>query len=506
MSDRKPSISEFSRRKVLQGAGAAGAAGLLFGGTISAQSNQDNEPESEEEPEDPSTITEEARFNVGYSNSDGAQMVEKVADEVCRKIEPIGMMTINAGLKELQEFQESDDVDFIEVDLEVQVDLPPQDIQAQQEPNGQIVPWGIERIGSLEAHESGFRGENVDVAVLDSGIYPSHEDLYENIGEGFAPIPCQGDCEEEWDDDHGHGTHVAGTIAALDNEIGVLGVAPDITLHSVKVLDENNAGTISAIVDGLVWTAEQGYDIANMSLGGPNSLAMQLAIEFAHEQGVLLVAAAGNAGLPQVSFPAAYEETIAVSATTPEDTHAVFSNFGPEIELAAPGVEILSTLPPNVTINPTSELYGELQGTSMATPHVSGVGALLMALGYSAEETREFMNETAEDLGLPPEEQGSGLVNAAAVEAEPEPSDPVRELLRLVNEAVQLVQQAVQLILSGGSLDEARRLLRNAAQLLQEAREIFRGLDESEASEVRSDLTSAEDDLAEAECLLTEEE
>lgn len=502
MSGRKESISEYSRRKVLQGAGAAGVAGLVFGGPSSAQSDQENESESEGEEEEVDGIAEAyGRFNVGYNNSDGADLADEVADEIQRDIEPINVMTIDAGPDDFQKLHESDDIDFVEQNRETQLDLPPQDAQGQQETDGQTVPWGIERIGALEAHEQDIRGENASVAVLDTGIDPTHEDLQENIGEGNAIIPCQGECEEEWDDDEGHGTHVAGTIAALDNEIGVLGVAPETTLHAVKVLDAGGAGTPSTIADGLVWAAQQGYDIANMSLGSASpSVTLQLAIEFAHEQGTLLVGAAGNDGISQVNFPAAYEEVIAVSATTPDDELAWFSNFGPEIELAAPGVDVLSTLP--------GDNYAEFSGTSMATPHVSGTGALLMALGYSAEEARGFMNETAEDLGLPSEEQGSGLVNAGAVadEPEPEPSEPVRELPRLINEAVQLIQQAVQIILSGGSLDEARRLLRDAAQLLQEAREIIHDLDESEVSEVQSELTSAEDDLVEAECLLAEEE
>ena len=272
----------------------------------------------------------------------------------------------------------------------------------------QIVPWGIDRVDADVVHGNPENGTGANVAIVDTGIDDEHPDLQPNLGQGYAVETCSGwGCNYDWSDDRGHGTHCAGTAAAADTDDGVIGVAPEVTLHSVKVLDDTGGGTWSGVADGIQWVADQGYDVASLSLGGSSgSNTLHNAVQYAHDRGVLLVSSAGNDGPCSdcVGYPAAYDEVIAVSATDSSDSLASFSSTGPEVELAAPGVNVYST-----------EIggYDTKSGTSMAAPHVSGVGGQLMANGYTHTQARQRLRDTAEDIGLGVNEQGYGLVDAA---------------------------------------------------------------------------------------------
>ena len=278
----------------------------------------------------------------------------------------------------------------------------------------QETPWGVDRIDADRVDATGYTGARSDVAVLDTGIDSDHPDLRENIGEGKAVVSADSSYDEPWDDDNGHGTHCAGIVAAVDNGSGVVGTGPGATLHAVKVLDDSGSGYLSDVADGLKWAADQGYDVASMSLGGPSTSYLSDACGYAYDRGVLLVAAAGNSGpcTDCVGYPAAYDEAIAVGATTESDSLASYSSTGSEVELAAPGSGIYSTVPGG---------YGSKSGTSMACPHVAGVSAHLMALGYpSVETTTDFstpggargrLRDTAEDIGLSASEGGYGLID-----------------------------------------------------------------------------------------------
>jgi len=278
----------------------------------------------------------------------------------------------------------------------------------------QETPWGVRRIDADRADAAGYTGARADVAVLDTGIDSDHPDLRGNLGEGKAIVSAGSSYAEPWDDDGGHGTHCAGIVATVDDGDGVVGTSPGTTLHAVKVLDGNGSGYLSDVADGLRWAADQGVDVASMSLGGPSTSYMSDACSYAYDRGLLLVGAAGNSGpcTDCVDYPAAYEEVIAVSATTRDDSLAGFSSTGPEVELAAPGRTIPSTVPGG---------YGSKSGTSMACPHVAGVGAHLMALGYPSVETptdfanpggaRGRLRDRAEDVGLSANEGGYGLVD-----------------------------------------------------------------------------------------------
>jgi subtilisin len=219
-------------------------------------------------------------------------------------------------------------------------------------------------------------------------------------------VECdEGDCEYPWSDEGGHGTHVAGTIAAA-GDTGVVGVAPEATLHALRVCDATGGCRTSTIIEAIQYAADRGWDVVNLSLGTPEeSPALQAAGQYALEADLLPVAAAGNRGRPDsVGYPAAYDEFVAVSATDIDDAVTEFSSTGPEVDIAAPGKAVCSTY---------VDGYDLLDGTSMAAPHVAGGVAQLVANGSSPLEARDRLLETAEDLGRP-DEQGTGLVDVAA--------------------------------------------------------------------------------------------
>jgi subtilisin len=264
--------------------------------------------------------------------------------------------------------------------------------------DAQAVPTGIQRIfadhnANLEIDGTDDYRVDVDVAVIDTGIDRQHPDL--NVVGGIncaagklIKVVCTGD----GDDDHYHGTHVAGTIGALDNDIGVVGVAPGARLWAVKVLNSRGSGYPSWIVAGIDWvTARAGtIEVANMSLGGTGySQAEYDAIQGAVNKGVAFAVSAGNSDDDADNYsPAAFDNVLTVSAladfngepdggapstcrTDVDDTLADFSNWGAEVDIAAPGVCILSTYPLE------RGEYGTISGTSMASPHVAGALALL---------------------------------------------------------------------------------------------------------------------------------
>jgi subtilisin len=272
---------------------------------------------------------------------------------------------------------------------------------------GQTMAWGVDRIDADLAWPTGNTGKGVKVAILDTGIDPTHPDLGVAGGVNFAGSTKDGSTNPaDWNDGHGHGTHCAGIAAARNNGIGVVGVAPDATLYAVKVLSDSGSGYTSDIIQGLDWCAANGIKVASMSLGGGGTTSLQAACDRAFSQGVVLVAAAGNSAGP-VMYPAAYSSVIAVSATDSRDLRASFSNYGPEIAVAAPGVSIYSTY--------KGGSYTTMSGTSMACPHVAGAAALAWASGLtSAQAVRDRLTTTAEDLGTAgfDTSYGYGLVDA----------------------------------------------------------------------------------------------
>jgi subtilisin family serine protease len=274
----------------------------------------------------------------------------------------------------------------------------------------ETLPWGVDRIDA-DLVWGITTGDPVKVAIVDTGIDMKHPDLKDNLKGGVSTV----NYTTSYNDDNGHGTHVAGIAAAIDNEIGVIGVGPKIDLYAVKVLDRRGSGYLSDVIEGLDWAIQNGMQVVNMSLGtASNVLSFQEAVQKVNAAGIVQVAAAGNSG-GSVSYPAAYSEVIAVSATDKTDTIASWSSRGPEIDLAAPGVNIYSTY--------KGSTYASLSGTSMAAPHVTGVAALVIdrkTCDYDSDgictpaEVQQRLEATAEDLGAVGKDNlyGSGLVDA----------------------------------------------------------------------------------------------
>jgi subtilisin len=370
--------SHFSRRTVLKKTSSALAV-VGVSGLASA---------------DPDDLVE---VNVGFDGDSGRQAARTAADSVEREF-AFDAMTIRVPARAAEALRNRPDVRYVE-------------INGEWEALAQTTPWGIDRTDSEVAHANGETGNGADIAIIDTGIDSDHPDLQANIGQGKAYVDCRGNprqCRYPWDDDNDHGTHCAGIADAIDNSEGVVGVSTEATLHAVKVLDKNGSGSYSDIAAGVEWVADQGYDVGSMSLGGSSSSStMRDACQYAYDNGVLLVAAAGNDGPCSdcVGYPAAYSTVVAVSATSSDDSLASFSSTGPEVELAAPGENIYSSVIGG---------YDTFDGTSMACPHVSGAGGQLMANGYTNVEARDRLNSTAEDIGLASNEQGNGLLDVAA--------------------------------------------------------------------------------------------
>ena len=237
--------------------------------------------------------------------------------------------------------------------------------------------WGWSKIRTSELWSRAKSGASVRVAVVDTGVDRDHPDLTGRVLPGWDFV--NGDADPR--DDQGHGSHVAGTIAAIaDNRLGITGVAPTTAIVPVKVLGADGSGETTTIAQGILKARELGAQIINLSLGGPErSRVLEDAIARVTAQGCLVVVAAGNDGTTTPSHPAAFADALSVAATDANDRRASFSQYGSTVDIAAPGVDILST---------TEGGYKKHSGTSMASPHVAGAAALLLSLHPEATPAR----------------------------------------------------------------------------------------------------------------------
>jgi len=279
----------------------------------------------------------------------------------------------------------------------------------------EVLPWGVDRVNA-ESVWADHTGDPIKVAVVDTGIDLNHPDLAANIRGGVSAVAYT----SKYSDDNGHGTHVAGTIAAADNAIGVVGIAPQADLYSVKVLDRRGSGYLSDIIAGLQWSVAHDIDVVNMSLGTAiYSSSFDSAVQQTIASGVVVVAAAGNSGpgAETVGYPAKFAGVIAVAATDSNDAAASFSSRGTAVDLAAPGVNVFSTY--------RGSGYANLSGTSMASPHVAGVAALVLTSPIGGDDisgngvwdpadVERRLERRAQDLGPAGFDAtyGNGLVRA----------------------------------------------------------------------------------------------
>jgi subtilisin len=296
--------------------------------------------------------------------------------------------------------------------------------------------WGVTRIGAGNLHQESITGEGIGIAIIDSGINYNHPDLPKFTPDPSGSYYAGGYDFIENDDDpmdvYGHGTHVAGIACALDNgngdpdgSYGVVGVAPACALYSLRVLDDAGWGNSSDLIAALQWALDEKIPVANLSLGWDRypGETVEEAFYNAEQQGMVIVAAACNNGKwhgrgENVCYPGKFPSVIAVAATDSKDIRASFSSTGPEVELAAPGVSVLSTwnddsgyaLPEPVcrTEDGVQACYKFGSGTSMASPHVAGTAALMIQSGSITDlnsngrindEIRQILIDTADDLG-----------------------------------------------------------------------------------------------------------
>jgi subtilisin len=273
--------------------------------------------------------------------------------------------------------------------------------------------WGADFVKAPEVWKQGYTGQGVVVAVLDTGVDRNHNDLQSNIWTNSKEVADNGiddDGNGYTDDVYGwnfdadnkdtidinsHGTHVSGTIAGVNNNVGVTGIAYDAKIMPVKVLNDSGAGSYGAIANGIYYAVNNGANVINLSLGGGSSnFLLDLALDYASRQGVIVVMAAGNESEAQPSYPARYAEKygIAVGAVDKDNNFAEFSNkagSNPLTYVTAPGVNVYSTIPNNG--------YTFYNGTSMATPHVAGVVALMLSANKNLTDAqvRQILSETS---------------------------------------------------------------------------------------------------------------
>jgi thermitase len=301
-------------------------------------------------------------------------------------------------------------VRYVEADSTVKAFFTPDDPSWPEQ-------WGPQKIQADYAWNTTVGSPDILVAIVDTGIDYTHPDLAANyVPLGYDWVDGKADPK----DDFGHGTHCAGIVAAvLNNSVGIAGLA-QVHIMAEKVLTSSGSGSDTSVAHGIIHAVDQGAKIISMSLGGPDdSQVLHDAVKYAYNHGVLLVAAAGNNHNDAKNYPAAYDEVMAVSATDSNDKLASFSSYGDWIDVAAPGVNIYSTMPTyHVTMNDMgySMNYTYASGTSMACPHVTGVAALAWSVNENSSNValREYLRRTADDLGDFGFDQyyGYGRVNA----------------------------------------------------------------------------------------------
>ncbi len=274
--------------------------------------------------------------------------------------------------------------------------------------------WNLRSI-NVESAWNETKGSGTTVAIIDTGISPV-ADLKETK---FVPGYDFVNDRAEAFDDNGHGTHVAGTVAqSTNNNYGVAGIAYEAALMPLKVLGGSGGGTVADIAEAIKFAADNGADVINMSLGGGGeSQLMEEAIDYAHSKGVVVIAAAGNSGDSSASYPARYPHVIGVSALGPDDEKASYSNFGAGVDISAPGgSETGKILQSTIDPETGAEIFEGYQGTSMASPHVAAVAALIKASGIKEpDQIRGILLQSARVVGEDPLNHfGAGNLDAGA--------------------------------------------------------------------------------------------
>lgn len=272
--------------------------------------------------------------------------------------------------------------------------------------------WNLPEIATERGWNVTRGKQDIIVAVVDTGVQLDHPDLKGRLVKGTNIV----DPSAPPEDDVGHGTHVAGIIAAeVNNNEGVAGMTWYTKVMPVKALDNSGAGTTYSVAEGIIWAADHGARVINLSLGNyAQAQFLHDAIKYAHDKGIVIVSASGNDNTDRPGYPAAYPEVVAVGATGSDEQRAPYSNYGDYVDVAAPGTSIASTYP--------GSRYAALSGTSMATPHVAALASLMLAADGTLTNDRiaALLGQTARDLGAAGKdpEFGYGQIDVrAAVDA-----------------------------------------------------------------------------------------
>lgn len=324
------------------------------------------------------------KFKQNVSESEQKQTIDGLTISRERNVERLNIQVIKTTQSQVasvvQKLKQDPKVEYAEPDFKATAFEDPNDSLFSQQ-------WGLTKIKSVDGWAVTQGSIDVDIAVVDTGIDSSHPDL---VGKVVNRANFTTDSDA---DGNGHGTHVAGIAAAVtNNNQGIAGVNGNSRLISVKVLDNSGSGYYSWIANGIVWAADNGAEVINLSLGGSSSSqAMQDAINYANAKGVVIVAAAGNSSSSKASYPAYYTPAIAVAATDSSDNKASFSNYGSWVDIAAPGVSIISTYKGS---------YSKLSGTSMASPFVAGLAGLIKGQHpeWSHSQVRSQIESTADKI------------------------------------------------------------------------------------------------------------
>jgi thermitase len=352
-------------------------------------------------------------FEPGLSDDAKNRAVEAQAARVERSIPEIGVQVLSfpriagragerqdeALMRVKEALEEAPGVEAVDFNYLRRVNYVPNDARFGKQ-------YALRRIKASRAWNETRGSLGTKIAIVDSGIRDSHPDLN-------AKVVAQRDFvngDRKAEDTLGHGTHVAGIAAAeTNNGTGTAGVCPECTLMAAKVVGRNGTGTTADAIAGIVWSAKNGAKVINVSIGAYGYVkAEHDAVKYAAGKGAVLIAAAGNDNVSTKTYIAAYPEVIAVAATNNVNRRAKFSNKGRWVDVAAPGVGIVSTFP--------SRGYRSLSGTSFSAPHVAGVAGLLASQGRSPAEIRRRILGTARDLGPRGKDTlyGHGLVDAEA--------------------------------------------------------------------------------------------
>ena len=349
------------------------------------------------------------KFKEGLGLAQVAQLHASQGATVVGEIPQIGVQTLS-----VPEGKVRDLIAAYKADPRVEYAEPNFIAEVAYEPNDPYYrygyQWGLAKIKAPAAWEISLGNPSeVIVAVVDSGVAPDHPDLEGKLVSGYNFVAQS----EDTSDELGHGTHVAGVIAAqTDNNIGIASVSFRSHIMPVKVVNSKGYAKYSDVAEGIIYAADHGAKVINLSLGGyTSSSCLQDAVSHAWSTGAVVVAAAGNGSFDRPFYPAACADAIAISATDRDDARASFSNYGSYISVAAPGVGIYSTY-----CKQGSTFYASMSGTSTAAPHVAGLAALLFSQDNTRSNAtvRSLIEDSADDLGDAGWDQylGHGRINA----------------------------------------------------------------------------------------------